>query len=192
MKREVRHRFGKTLRTVRERKALTIREVATRIGVTESLISQIERDKVSPSIDTLLSIAAVLEIDLEYLFRDYKTDKPVTIVRRGERNIRRMRGVSYHQLTAISDTVEEYEIEAVMLQIDVGAERGNRDYGHPGKELGVILSGSCELSYGTETYSLHEGDSMSFASDIPHSLKNTGSETLVALWVNTPPRIVFD
>ncbi len=188
----MKHQFGKTLRSVRERKGLTMKEVANQVGVTESLISQIERDKVSPSIDTLLSIASFLEIDLEYLFRDYKTNKPVSIVKHEERNTRRMHGVTYHQLTAIADSLEEYEIEAVMLEIEPGAERGNHAYGHPGKELGVILNGSCELSYGTETYRIRQGDSISFASDIPHSLKNTGSTVLEAIWINTPPRIVFE
>ena len=88
MKKKYRHAFGSKLRTVRERKGLTMKQVAAQVGVTESLISQIEREKVSPSIDTLLSISEVLEIDLEYLFRDFRTDKAVTIVRKDDRNVR--------------------------------------------------------------------------------------------------------
>ena len=52
-------------------------KVAEKAGVSESLVSQIERSKVSPSLDTMLTIADVLEIDLEYLFRDFKKDKKV-------------------------------------------------------------------------------------------------------------------
>ena len=49
-----------------------MKEVAEKAGVSESLVSQIERNKISPAIDTLLKIIDVLEIDLEYIFSDYK------------------------------------------------------------------------------------------------------------------------
>ena len=58
-------RFGEKLRTVRERKGYTLKVVAQAAGVSESLVSQIERNRVSPAIDTLLSLADALEIDLE-------------------------------------------------------------------------------------------------------------------------------
>ena len=57
-------RFGEKLRKVRERKGLTLKVVAQQAGVSESLVSQIERNKVSPAIDTLLSLADVLDISL--------------------------------------------------------------------------------------------------------------------------------
>ena len=63
MKTGMKYKFGEKLRIVRERKGMTLKEVARQAGVSESLISQIERNRVSPSIDTLLQIADVLEID---------------------------------------------------------------------------------------------------------------------------------
>ena len=62
------YQFGEKLRAAREKKHLTLKTVALQAGVSESLVSQIERNKVSPAIDTLLSLASVLEINLEYLF----------------------------------------------------------------------------------------------------------------------------
>ena len=64
--------FGKTLREIRKRKNLTMKELSKKIGVSESLISQVETDKVSPAIDTLLKITDELNIDFEYLFKKYK------------------------------------------------------------------------------------------------------------------------
>ena len=57
----MKYQFGEKLREVRERKKMTMRDVAEKAGVTESLISQIERNKVSPAIDTLFSIASSSE-----------------------------------------------------------------------------------------------------------------------------------
>jgi len=183
--------LGAKLRVVRERKGLSLRAVAQSAGVSESLVSQIERELISPSIDTLLALVEVLEVDLEYLFADWKRTKRVSVVRKAERARRLVEGVRYEQLSGMTDSSEQYGIEAVKIEVPPGRSRGSSVYGHPGKELGVIVSGIAELSYGTESYSLEEGDSVSFASDIPHVLRNVGRRTLAALWVNTPPRLQF-
>ena len=52
--------IGATLRTVRRQRGLTLREVASASGVTESFLSQVERDLASPSIATLRRIGAAL------------------------------------------------------------------------------------------------------------------------------------
>ena len=78
-------RFGEKLRTVRERKGYTLKVVAQRAGVSESLVSQIERNKVSPAIDTLLTLADVLDINLEFLFEEYRRERPVQVIRADER-----------------------------------------------------------------------------------------------------------
>ena len=66
------YRFGEKLRTVREKKGYTLKVVAQKAGVSESLVSQIERNRVSPAIDTLLTLADVLDINLEFLFEEYR------------------------------------------------------------------------------------------------------------------------
>jgi len=185
----VRNKFGDKLRLVRERKRKTLKEVATQIGTSESLISQIERNKVSPSIDTLVAIAEVLEVDLEYLFHDFKRTKQVSIVRRGERgNNLTLGDVIYKQLSQGFDPAE-VPFEVLLLTIREGGEKGDIEYGHPGREFGYFISGEGELVYGTETYPLQPGDSICFPSDIPHILRNRGTENLTAVWIISPPKI---
>lgn len=186
-----RHTFGKKLRLVRQRKNLNMKTVAISAGISESLLSQIERDMVSPSIDTLLAIAEVLEIDFEYLFSDLKKNKSVDITRKEDRKVVYETGATFHQLSRISDVPEDHTIEAVLLELEPDAISGNTEYGHRGRELGYILSGTAKLKYGTDSYVLREGDSVSFSSAIPHELKNTGQNKMIAIWVNTPPRVVF-
>lgn len=185
----VQYRFGGKLRTVRERRKITMRALACKIGVSESLISQIERDRISPSLDTLMAIVDALEIDLEYLFKDYKHNKSVSLVKKNERNCHFIDGVNYEQLSNIPDLQPEHAIEAFLLTLQPKTSRGNRDYGHQGRELGFLLEGKAELQYGTEIYSIEEGDSISFSADIPHTLSNPGDTPLTALWIITPPRM---
>lgn len=183
--------LGEKLKKIRELKGLTLKQVAHQAGVSESLVSQIENARVSPSIDTLLSLADYLEIDLDYLFRDYKRRKKARVLRREDRSRLQRGGVSYEQLSVLDQDRELHAMEAVLLELAPGSEQGDSHFGHPGRELGIILEGEGELSYGTETYLLEEGDSVSFASDISHVLRNRGKSPLKAIWIITPPKIRY-
>jgi len=188
---QLRHKFGEKLRAVREKKRLTLKEVAQRAGVTESLISQIERNRVSPAIDTLMRIADILDMDLEYLFGDFKKTKAVNLVRHNERSRIVMQGITYEQLSRTAGANPEHSMEAYYLEIAPGGEKGSREYGHRGTELGIILEGRGEFTFGTETYQLLRGDSISYESDIPHLLRNRGKSRLRAIWITTPPKMFF-
>lgn len=187
----MKYKFGEKLRAVRERKGYTLKDVAGRAGVSESLISQIERNRVSPSIDTLLLIADILNIDYEHLFSEYRQKRKVSIVRATERGSINHHKVAVHQLSRNSEVPDAPAIEAYLLEIEEGGEKGNREYGHTGWEFGIILTGEAELTYGNENYTLAEGDSISFPSSTPHLFKNIGENTLKAIWVVTPPRKLF-
>jgi transcriptional regulator with XRE-family HTH domain len=191
MKKNMEYKFGEKLRAIRERRGYTLKDVAKRASVSESLVSQIERNKVSPSVDTLLLIADVLDIDYEYLFSDYRQKRRVSIVRASERDSIRRNKVTIHQLSFTDEVSEDPAIEAFLLEIEATGETGDREYGHNGREFGIILEGQAELIYGDETYELDKGDSISFPSNIPHLLKNAGNHVLTAIWVVTPPRKLF-
>ena len=191
VKKSIRYRFGEKLRSIRERKGLTLKDVAEMVSVSESLISQIERNKVSPSMDTLLTIADVLDIDFEFLFRDYKRNRQVDIVRAGKGNRIVQPDVTYHQLSMMPEGDDDHAVEAFLLEVSPGGEKGDLEYGHTGKELGILLEGEGELAYGTSRYKLGAGDSISFSSDNPHTLRNTGKKVLKAIWVISPPRKLF-
>lgn len=181
-------RFGEKLRAVREKQGLTLKDVAERAGVSESLVSQIERNRVSPAIDTLLALVEVLEIDLEYLFAEFKREGAVQVVRKGERRRIVSPKAVYERLAQTGDSHDEHGIEAYILEIPKGGESGSTEYGHAGKELGLIVEGSAEFHIGSKDYSLEAGDSISFSSNLPHVLRNTSDGTLRAFWVITPPR----
>jgi transcriptional regulator with XRE-family HTH domain len=191
MENKIKYYFGEKLRNIREKKGITLKEVAHKADVSESLVSQIERNKVSPAIDTLLRLAEILEVDLEYLFSDYKRKKTVNLVRAGERNKMTSEDVLYEQLSKTMDNDKEHAIEAYYLEIKPGKEKGSKEYGHNGRELGIIIDGKGEFYIGGEQYSLNKGDSLSFESDVPHILKNTGQKDLKAYWVVTPPKMIF-
>jgi transcriptional regulator with XRE-family HTH domain len=161
--------------------------VAEKAGVSESLVSQIERNRVSPAIDTLIQLVETLDLDLEYLFEDYRRERPVQVVRKGGRTAFTKPGVLYERLAQMEGQ-DQHGIEAYCITIEPGAKTRGREYGHPGWELGIVEKGRGELTVGKLTYKLLPGDSVSFRADSPHTLSNPGKEKLRLFWIITPPK----
>lgn len=183
------YRFGDKLRAVRERKGFTLKTVAQKAGVSESLVSQIERNKVSPAIDTLLSLAEVLEISLEFLFEEYHKTRQVQIIHSNERKRIEEELVCFEEIADSNDATEEaHAIESYIITIPPGSKTHRGSYGHPGRELGLILEGSGQFHYETKIYELSTGDSISFSASSPHILVNNTDKPLKAVWVVTPPQ----
>ncbi len=185
----MKYHYGHKIREIRERHKMTLKEVASQADISDSLLSQIERDQVSPAIDTLLRILDVLEIDMEYIFRDYKRPSNIHVVRKEERKVFTMDEVRYELFSSLEHQDPEHGIEAYFMELQPGQERGNEVYGHVGQEMGIILEGCGHFSYGNEEFVLNKGDSVSYESNIPHTLKNRGNEILKSIWVITPPRL---
>ncbi len=183
---KVPYHFGEKLRQVREHKGYTLKVVAQKAGVSESLVSQIERNHVSPAIDTLLALADVLDINLEFLFEEYRKERPVTIIRKGERASINEDNIIYEELARPAGTDKDNSIESYIIKIPVGERTHKGSYGHLGREFGIIIKGKARLTYENKIYILEEGDSASFSAAVPHTLENTGNVDLEAIWVVTP------
>jgi transcriptional regulator with XRE-family HTH domain len=182
------YHFGEKLRMVREHKGYTLKTVATKAGVSESLVSQIERNRVSPAIDTLLALADALDINLEFLFEEYRRERPVQIIRANERRMLAEDDVRYEELAKPDESDKENVFEAYVVKVPVGSHTHRGSYGHIGRELGVITHGAALLRYEKKEYTLNEGDSVSFPAGTPHIIENIGSDLLEAIWIVTPPQ----
>ncbi len=182
------YRFGEKLRAVRERKGYTLKVVAQRAGVSESLVSQIERNKVSPAIDTLLMLADVLDINLEFLFEEYRRNRPVQVIRANERRTVKEAEVIYEELAKPTESDGKHALESYLIRIPANGKTHRGSYGHMGRELGFIIEGKAQLQYESHAYDLEQGDSVSFSASSPHTLINIGDSPLKAFWVVTPPQ----
>ncbi len=180
------YHFGEKLRQVREHKGYTLKMVAQRAGVSESLVSQIERNHVSPAIDTLLALADVLDINLEFLFEEYRKVRPVTVIHAGERPTVREDEIIYEELANPKDPKGDVSFESYMLKIPANTHTHRGSYGHMGQEFGIILKGRAKLIYEDREYILEEGDSVSYSAAVPHTVENIGDCELNAIWVLSP------
>lgn len=180
------YHFGEKLRSVRERKGYTLKVVAQRAGVSESLVSQIERNRVSPAIDTLLSLAEVLDINLEFLFEEYRRKHPVEIIHPDERRGVDEDGVRYEEIVHPNSEDGSHTMESYIVTIPPHSQTHKGSYGHIGRETGYVLSGQGELHYEQNVYQIKAGDGISFSAGAPHVLVNNSDQELKAVWTVTP------
>ena len=183
---KVPYHFGEKLRQVREHRGYTLKVVAQRAGVSESLVSQIERNHVSPAIDTLLALADVLDINLEYLFEEYRKKRPVHIIRSQARASVTEHDVLYEELARPDSSSADSTTECYIIKIPAGAHTHHGSFGHIGREIGLVLKGRAKFTYAGTEYILEEGDSVSFSSGSPHVLENDRDCTMEAVWFVTP------
>jgi len=193
--------LGERLRAARTARRLSLRELAGRLGVSPSLISQIETGRSNPSVSTLYAIAAELDVSIdEMLFSDRRSPEPAQpagvevgetgprittsappVQRAGSRHsIRLASGVNWDRLT----TMSEPGIEFLHVTYEVGGASSPPDafQRHPGHEWGYVLSGRLQVRIGFEQYILEPGDAISINSSIPHRLATIGDEPVEAIW----------
>jgi transcriptional regulator with XRE-family HTH domain len=184
--------IGPRLRAQREHLGLSLRELARRIGVSASLISQIERDKVNPSVSTLYSLVRELGLGMGDLFSAEgvppsgpaaaSAHSPlVTPDARALINLES--GVTWERLTTTADPAVEF----LRVVYDVGSESCPEDslIRHGGKEYAYVISGRLCVQIGFERYELGPGDSISFDASSPHRLSTIGERPAEAIWVVT-------
>lgn len=179
-------KLGALLKAIRSSRNLTIKEVTAKAGVSSSLLSQIERNRISPSLDTLLQILDVYGVSPDKFFKDYETSSRVEIIKQDQRKIYQRKGFKYETLCGKSQTRGNHSFNAFFLELAPGQQRGDDGDGHLGRELGIVIKGSATLLYGQDTYELNTGDSVSFFSQIPHVIKNSSDQVFQAYWVVTP------
>jgi transcriptional regulator with XRE-family HTH domain len=182
--------IGRLLRITRERTGRNQADVATVASISPSMLSQIERGIVAPSVETLFAVCSSLDLDMAELFRRLSPAKPVRVVSAAHR----MRntsssGVVYEQLVASANS--GYPAEMFLLDVPAGQQRGISGDGHEGVELGSVLCGRATLTVDSVDYDLNEGDSVSFNCHLPHRLVNAGASVFRAVWVVLPPHLDY-
>ncbi|MDE2318858.1 MAG: cupin domain-containing protein [Rhodospirillales bacterium] len=176
---------GEKLRELRTRRKLGIRELAARSGVSHSAISLIERNRMSPSVETLGAILDALGTTLTGFFSDLQSKLPYKPFYRAEEfvEIGNINSISYRMLG-----IDHPNRQILMLHETYapGADTGNA-FHHAAQEAGMVLKGSLEITVGTRTSILQKGDGYYFDSSEPHRFRNLGEQTAEILSAVTPP-----
>lgn len=176
--------LGITIRAIRKRKLLTLKDVAHMTGLTQSLLSQIENDKAQPSITSLMAISHALNTPIAYLFGEDDSRVKSPVLRSSERPVVHTKsGITYYLL---SQDVQETQIEMLYVEYEKGSSTEVL-HTHSGYECGIVLDGKLEVRLNERRYVLNKGDSVTLPSSQPHDIINIHDGTTTAIWINNPP-----
>jgi transcriptional regulator with XRE-family HTH domain len=176
--------LGPRIRSLRQARHVTLRELAERAGVTESFLSQVEREVTSPSIASVQRIARALDLGIADLFVD---EAPLgRVVRKADR-----RRVVYPGLNATDEFLtsgRSGRLQVILTTLEPGGGTGEEAYTHESdEEVVIVLEGRLELWVGDEHHLLEQGDSITHSSRQPHHNRNPGPSRTVVLFCSTPP-----
>lgn len=191
------HNVGPRIRELRTQRGLSLREVASRIGISASALSQMETGKRTPSVPRLHQIINVLGAPLSAVFgeestatnrtwglpEDIATSREVIVKHAGTAPEITLEG-GVHWLRLLPVPIPGIDLMEVTYPPGIGADEHMR---HNGNETAYVVSGSLTFDVGFDHHTIESGGSISYPSTTPHRVRNTGNEVAVAIWLVLDP-----
>lgn len=205
-------RLGSRIRSARKARRMSIRELASKVGVSASFISQVELGRATPSIGVLYSIASLLDLSLDSLMNpgEAESSAPDSPANHSPVSARRAPEVPAIEMPVPSGGLPNFQSALDRSQIRAGSVQWDRLTStdvenieflqvtyppgsescpptdlqrHSGWEFGHVISGEMSVQVGFSSGVLTAGDSIHFSSTVPHRLSNDTDEVCVAIWV---------
>ncbi len=171
---------GRRLQALREQSGLSQRALADASQLSPNALSQIERDAVSPTVSTLTRLAAALEVPITSFFDVGDVRRDIVFVKADERTrVPFARGL----MEGLGGEVFTGQVEPFHLTLETGGSSGPQPVVHTGHEFVFCLRGLLEYAVGNHVFQLEGGDSLLFASHLPHRWRNPGSMVTNAIIV---------
>ncbi|MBO0868050.1 MAG: cupin domain-containing protein [Micromonosporaceae bacterium] len=197
--------LGQRIREERMRRGVSLRALARMVGVSASMISQIETAKSQPSVSTLYGITSALGVSVEDLFSPEPAPAPAAalaahgtvdapvprpalrgarlgpLVPPQERRVVRLEsGVVWELLGELP----HHSLDFLRISYPPGGSSSvdGALMRHPGYEYGFVVSGEMVLTLGEDEFRLAAGDAVSFDSTTPHRFRNEGTVPAVGIW----------
>ncbi len=176
---------GARLKTIRKFKGLSQRELAKRAGVTNSTISMIEKNSVSPSVSSLKKVLAGIPMSLvEFFAVEPSADQPRKVIYRTDELLDIGSNEVIMQL--VGKDHPDRTLSFLREIYPPAADTGPDMLSHQGEEAGIVVQGRLELTVGAEVHVLDTGDSYYFESSQPHRFNNPFDEPCVLISATTP------
>lgn len=175
---------GGRIRQLRLKAGLTLQTLSEQAGISVGFLSQVERDKATPSLGTLAQLASALNVTLDYFIA---TPKPADSVTRQAERLHFAVDDSSLQYERLSTELPGGTLTSLVIHVPVGYQ--SELVSHSGEELVVIQHGVIRQTLDGNTFVLYPGDSMHFMGDTPHSFANIGDEPARLIWTGTTDRL---
>lgn len=189
--------LGKNIKFARTKRDLTVKALAEKIGVSPSLLSKIEHEVTSPSLDVLREIAMVLHVSVGDLVDSpseshsavgsERSERRVCVVKSNERKLLQLptSGIVYQLLTPDFQGAAEL----AWVELEPGQGGSISIFHERGEEYALVLQGALHVYVEDKVFVLNKGDCIVFDARLPHRYKNEGDERTVWIYTAVPPTL---
>jgi transcriptional regulator with XRE-family HTH domain len=184
-----RYSIGEKLRTLRLRKSMGLVELGKHTGLSAALLSKLERGKLFPTLPTLLRIALVFGVGLDFFFTDERKRRVVSIVRHGER-VRfperpGAQDVPYY-FECLDYRATERKLSAFLAEFQEIPVDKVKPHQHAGIEFIYLVKGTLTIKIASEEFTLEADDAIYFDSAVQHSYRRQGLKPCTGVIVTVP------
>jgi transcriptional regulator with XRE-family HTH domain len=182
------YKIGPKIRALRLRKKLGLVQLGEHTGLSPGMLSKIERGALFPTLPTLLRIALVFGVGLEYFFVESKGRPAVAVIRKGDRlrlPDRPGEAPPSYLFESLDFPVTDRKMEAFLAEFPIHS-KPSEPHTHEGAELIYVIKGQLVVNLNGDDIALNEGDAMYFDPSAPHSYRREGRLSCSAIVVVAP------
>ncbi|MDZ4171674.1 MAG: XRE family transcriptional regulator [Methanobacteriaceae archaeon] len=185
--------IGAKIRKIRERKEMTLEQLANASGNSVDLLKHIENGDVVPSLTPLIKIAKSLDVRLGTFVDDVKQKGPVIVEQGQTESVIYFSGKkdqtkeSAMQFYSLASGKCDRHMEPFLIDVDIHDDDKFKLESHEGEEFIYVVDGDIEIVYGSEKYVVSNGDSIYYDSVVPHHLHAYGEKPAKILAVIYAP-----
>ena len=196
--------MGGLIRRERQKQGLSLRALARQVGVSASMLSQVETERTRPSVSTIYAIATELGLSIDALLSGNEAEVAATAAANGRarraasaapalselacqlvrpaerRKLELESGVTWELLSDLLPHLVDFMY--VTYEPGGSSSSSGKMMRHTGTEFAFLLRGRLKIQVGFDEYMLGPGDAMAFDSSEPHLLVNEGSEPAEGIW----------
>lgn len=175
-------KIGERIRTRRKELGLSLRELGEQTDVSASFLSQVENDQVSPSLNSLQSIATALQVPMFYFLNNGHTGEIV----RGDKRRKLYFSDSKIGYDLLTPNFSR-QMMAVLIRMEPQACRVAMPLARPTEQWMHVSQGCMEIKIGEETHTLEAGDTIYYDGDLLREFRSVSDEELIIICCVTPP-----
>jgi transcriptional regulator with XRE-family HTH domain len=175
--------IGAKVAKARAERGWSLAQLAERAGLSTAAVHKIEKSGMTPTIASLMKVAAALGKSVGYFVEEVEATRPVTLIRAGERS-RLYTSKQGLELQNISGRYGPFWVAGAEAFVDPRADSGPEPMRHPGEELVLLLEGRMMFTIDGDSYELEAGDAIHFRTVRPHSWTNPDDRPARAVWLS--------
>src|SRR5690242_5286204 len=183
------YEIGRKIRALRLKKKMGLVELGRHTGLSPALLSKIERGRLFPTLPTLLRIALVFGVGLEFFFAGAREKPLVALTRKNQRvELPERPGAreAAYRFASLDYPATERRFSCYYAEFLPVAREKLRPHDHPGVEFIYVIDGMLSIHMNGEEHTLESGDAIYFDAAISHAYRRSGGRPCSAIVVTAP------